>query len=67
MAETLTIDEVIEQAGQKAKSITVDGQSVTQRSAEELRTLRDLIKNNDASSNTGFGLRFQKIKPGGCG
>ena len=50
-------------------SVTVAGQSVTNRSLDELRRLRSMIATEiaaDASGGTG-GFRLRQLVPPGCG
>lgn len=63
------INDALADAATSPQSATVDGRSATSRSVDDLLKLRNHQAAKDASDNAvaGFGLRFQKIKPPGCG
>ena len=69
MTTPTTISEAIEQNAKGPASVTNGSQSVTQKSvAEQIEADRYLAtKAAAASVKSGFGLRFQRIKPPGGG
>lgn len=70
MSEELdAIDQALENAATEPLEMSVDGRSAKQRSVDELLKLRAHQASQEAAANKtrGFGMRFQKIKPPGCG
>jgi len=65
MAAPTTPEEAIEQTALGPKSATVDGNSVTQHSIDDLIKAADRVKSNTAATadRPGMGVRVQKITP----
>lgn len=70
MSEELdAIDDALNKAATEPLKIAVDGRSAEGRSVDDLLKLRAHQAAQEAASagTRGFGLRFQKIRPPGCG
>lgn len=70
MSERLdAVDDALSNAANEPLKMAVDGRSAEQRTVDELLKLRAHEATQVAQTNkvAGFGLRFQKIKPPGCG
>jgi len=65
-AQTDAANAAIAQASVDPQSATIDGQSVTDRSAADKIMLRNDLAGQGAAAKAGFGLRFQKIVPPGA-
>ena len=53
----------INDAADQPKSVTIDGQTFTQRDIRELIEADRHCKANTGATKLGFGLRFARIKP----
>lgn len=68
MSEELdAIDEALQNAATEPLKVVVDGRSAEQRSVDDLLKLRAHQAAKEAGTVRGFGIRYQKIKPPGCG
>lgn len=67
MSEPTPINELILTEAAKARTVMVDGVQVVRRGLNELAEADQHLKSADAATKKGFGLRFQQLKPGGCG
>jgi hypothetical protein len=70
MSERLdAVDDALSNAASEPLKMAVDGRSAEQRTVDELLKLRAHEATQVAQTNkvAGFGLRFQKIQPPGCG
>lgn len=59
--------EDINRAARDYASATGEEGSVTNRSIDELIKARDAQAAADAAARGGFGIRIQRLRPGGCG
>ena len=66
-ANSDAMNAAITSAGQNPASATLDGQTTTERSADDLIKLRNDQATRDNNANSWMGLRARKIVPPGCG
>jgi hypothetical protein len=58
-------NEIAEKALDSPKSVTVDGNTVTARTADEIRKLGGQVASNRALARKGFGLKQMKLRSQG--
>jgi hypothetical protein len=63
MAAPQNIDEAIERNALGPASVTVAGQTVTQKNIDELVQADEHLKGKEAKGRPGLGIRLQKITP----
>jgi hypothetical protein len=67
MAQPQTVEEAIDRNAKGPASVTVGGQTVTQKSIDELIKADQYLAAKNAASQPHFGLRFTKLIPPGAG